>query len=244
MTIGQRLDRFLDWLRWPRARRAASQPPPAPRVEAPAPRTRVETSAPRVETVAPRVEASAPRVEAGFAPRTVPAAHLRRPEPYPPGGVSYPERREYQQAATRAFEMRGVRSCWACCSLLALSLAAIAGFIIWTIAATNPLWKAQDTSSAAFMLPSCQLKPLYTLINPSAAFLHGECVGTLRTILFSSEIADRQSGSPLCARVPAGTSISQLQDVLARYASEHPDQANSDFRRFVFTALHDSWPCK
>ena len=137
-----------------------------------------------------------------------------------------------------------MRVCWACCGLLALSLAAIAAFIVWTIAATNPLWKAEDTSSAAFMLPSCQLKPLHALINPSAAYLHGECVGTLRTIQLSSEVATQQAGSPLCARIPAGTSISQLQDVVARYASEHPDQTNNDFRRFVFAALHDAWPCK
>lgn len=136
------------------------------------------------------------------------------------------------------------RICWACCGLLALSLAAIAASVIWTLVATNPLWKAEDTSSAAFMLPRCQLRPLYALINPSAAFLHGECVGTLRTIQLSMEVADRQPSSPLCTRLPAGTSVAQLQDVVARFASEHPDQTNIDFRRFVFAALHDAWPCK
>lgn len=136
-----------------------------------------------------------------------------------------------------------MRNCWACCGLLVLGIAALAGFAIWTIAATNPLWKAEDGSSAAFMLPSCQLKPLHALINPPAAYLHGECIGTLRTILLSSEVADRQNG-PLCTKIPAGTSLSQVQDVVSRYASEHPDQTSSDFRRFAFAALHDAWPCK
>jgi len=135
-----------------------------------------------------------------------------------------------------------MRVCWACCGLLALAVAAIAAFIIWTIAATNPLWKAADAGSASFMLPSCQLSPLQALINPSAAYLHGECVGTLKSILLSAEV-ERQ-GTPVCTKIPAGTSLSQLQDVIARYAQEHPDQTNSDFRRFAFAALHDAWPCK
>ena len=133
--------------------------------------------------------------------------------------------------------------CWTCCGVLAVLIAAIAAFIVWTIAAINPLWKAEDVGSAKFMLPSCQLKPVQAFINPTAAYLHGRCIGTLESILLMSEVLTRQD-QPLCTKIPAGTTLGQIRDVVAKYAEAHPDQTNNDFRRFAYNALHEAWPCK
>jgi len=132
------------------------------------------------------------------------------------------------------------RVCWLCCGLLALFVGAAAAFIVWTIVATNPLWKAEDVGSANFMLPSCHLKPVQAFINPTAAYLHGRCIGTLESILLMSEV-DRQN---LCTKIPVGTTLAQIRDVVTKYAEDHPDQTNNDFRRFAFNALHEAWPCK
>ena len=134
------------------------------------------------------------------------------------------------------------RVCWVCCGLLAVFVGAVVAFIVWTIAATNPLWKAEDVGSANFMLPSCHLKPVQAFINPTAAYLHGRCIGTLESIMLMSEV-DRQN-PPLCTKIPVGTTLGQIRDVVAKYAEDHPDQTNNDFRRFAFNALHDAWPCK
>jgi hypothetical protein len=40
--------------------------------------------------------------------------------------------------------------CWGCCGLLLLLIAAIAAFRVWTIAATNPVWKAEDVVVAKY----------------------------------------------------------------------------------------------
>ena len=120
---------------------------------------------------------------------------------------------------------------------------AIAAVIVWTVAATNPLWKAEDVGSASFMLPSCKLKPVQAFINPTAAYLHGRCIGTLESILLMTEVIARQD-PPLCTKIPAGTTLGQIRDVLVKYAEEHPDQTNNDFRRFAYNAVHEAWPCK
>jgi hypothetical protein len=132
--------------------------------------------------------------------------------------------------------------CLACCGALAVLIAAILAFAVWTIAAINPLWKAQDVGSANFTLPACQLNPLQAFINPTASYLHGRCVGTLETILLMSEAA--QQTPPLCTKIPVGTTLGQLRDVVVKYAEEHPDQKNHDFRRFSYDALREEWPCR
>jgi hypothetical protein len=141
---------------------------------------------------------------------------------------------------TGSFKMRPI--CWACCGVLAALIAAIVAFIVWTVAVASPLWKAEDTGSAKFMLPSCKLQPVQVFINPTAAYLHGRCIGTLESILFMDVLA-RQEPS-LCTKIPAGTTPVQIRDVIMKYAQEHPDQTSNDFRRFAYSALHEAWPCK
>jgi Rap1a immunity proteins len=133
--------------------------------------------------------------------------------------------------------------CWVCCGVLAVLILAIAAFIVWTIAAINPLWKAEDVGSAKFTLPSCKLTPVQAFINPTAAYLHGRCVGTLESILLVTEVPAQQDPS-LCAKIPVGTTLGQIREVVAKYAEEHPDQTNNDFRRFALNAVHEAWPCK
>jgi Rap1a immunity proteins len=142
---------------------------------------------------------------------------------------------------TESLRMRTV--CWACCGILAISALTIAVFIVWAIAATSPLWKAEDAGSANSMLPFCKLKPAQLFFNPTAAYLHGRCIGVLDNTLLMTEMLARQDPS-LCARIPVGTTIGQVRDAVVKYAEEHPDQTNSDFRRFAYNAVHDTWPCK
>jgi Ssp1 endopeptidase immunity protein Rap1a len=126
---------------------------------------------------------------------------------------------------------------------LAVLIAAIVAFIVWTVAVASPLWKAEDIASAKFVLPSCKLRPVEAFINPTAAYLHGRCIGTLESILFMTDVLAKQEPS-LCTKIPAGTTPGQIRDVVIKYAEEHPDQANNDFRRFVYSALHEAWPCR
>jgi hypothetical protein len=133
--------------------------------------------------------------------------------------------------------------CWTCCGVLAVLIVAIAGSIVWTIATANPLWKGEDVGSAKFLVPFCKLKPVQAFINPTAAYLHGRCSGTLESIVLMTEVFQRQDPS-LCTKMPAGTTLGQVKDVVVKYADEHPDQTDNDFRRFAFRALREAWPCK
>ena len=47
-------------------------------------------------------------------------------------------------------------------------IAAMAAFTVWTIAATDPVWKAEDVGSANYMVPFCKLKPVEAFTNPNA----------------------------------------------------------------------------
>jgi len=133
--------------------------------------------------------------------------------------------------------------CWACCGVLAALILAIAAFIVWTIAATNPLWRAEDVGSAKSVMPFCKVEPALAFINPTAAYLHGRCIGVLDNILLTTEVLARQDPS-LCTKIPAGTTLGQVRDAVVKYAEAHPDQLNNDFRRFAFNAVHETWPCK
>ena len=81
----------------------------------------------------------------------------------------------------RVVQMRPV--CWGCCGVLILLIAAMAAFTVWTIAATNPVWKAEDVGSANYMVRFCRLKPVEAFTNPNAAYFHGRCIGTLETVM-------------------------------------------------------------
>jgi hypothetical protein len=132
--------------------------------------------------------------------------------------------------------------CWGCCGLLILLIAAIAAFIVWTTVATNPVWKAEDMSTASFLLRFCKLKPAEAFTNPNAAYFHGRCIGVLDNLKLMTELLPQQNPS-LCTKTPAGTTLGQMRDMVVKYADEHPDQTNNDFGRFAYTALHQAWPC-
>ena len=133
--------------------------------------------------------------------------------------------------------------CWGCCGVLILLILAIAAFVVWTIAATNPVWKAEDVGSANFMVPFCKLKPAEAFINPNAAYLRGRCIGMLENVKLMTHVLPRQDPS-MCTKVPVGTTPGQMRDVVVRYAEAHPNQINIDFGRFAYNALHEAWPCK
>jgi Rap1a immunity proteins len=133
--------------------------------------------------------------------------------------------------------------CWGCCIALILLIVAVVTFIVWTIAATNPVWKAEDVGSANFMVPFCQVKPIEAFTNPNAAYLHGRCIGVLENVMLMTDVLPRQDPS-VCTKIPAGTTLGQMRDVVIKYAEEHPNQINSDFGRFAYNALHQAWPCK
>jgi len=133
--------------------------------------------------------------------------------------------------------------CWGCCGLLILLIAAMAAFTVWTIAATNPVWKAEDVGSANYMVRFCRLKPVEAFTNPNAAYLHGRCIGILETVMLMTDVLPRQDPS-LCVKIPVGTTLGQMRDVVAKYAEEHPNQTNNDFGRFAYSALREAWPCK
>jgi hypothetical protein len=133
--------------------------------------------------------------------------------------------------------------CWVCCGLLILLIAAIAAFIVWTIVVTSPVWKSADVGSANFMLPFCKLAPAETFTNPNAAYLHGRCIGVLENVMLMTDVLPRQD-SATCVKIPAGTTVGQLRDVVLEYAEKNPNQTNNDFGRFAFNAVREAWPCK
>jgi hypothetical protein len=45
-------------------------------------------------------------------------------------------------------------------------------------------------------------------------------------------------------KIPVGTTLGQMRDVVVKYADEHPNQTQNDFGRFAYNALHEAWPCK
>ena len=132
--------------------------------------------------------------------------------------------------------------CWGCCGVLIVLIAATAAFIVWTTVATNPVWKAEDMGTASFLLRFCKLKPAEAFTNPNAAYFHGRCIGVLENLKLMTEILPRQNPSE-CTKIPAGTTLGQMRDVVAKYANDHPDQTNNDLGRFAYTALHQAWPC-
>jgi hypothetical protein len=133
--------------------------------------------------------------------------------------------------------------CWSCCGVLILLVAAIAAFIVWTVVATNPVWKAEDAGTAKFIVPFCKLKPVEAFTNPNAAYLHGRCIGILENVSLMTDVLPRPDRST-CTKIPVGTTLGQMRDVVIKYAEEHPDQTNNDFGRFAYNALHEAWPCK
>jgi hypothetical protein len=78
--------------------------------------------------------------------------------------------------------------CWGCCGVPILLIAAMAAFTVWTIAATNPVWKAEDVGSANYMVPFCKLKPVEAFTNPNAAYLHGRCIGILENVTLTTDV--------------------------------------------------------
>lgn len=140
-----------------------------------------------------------------------------------------------------SLEMRPV--CWTCCGVLILLIAAIAAFIVWTIVVTSPVWKAEDVGSAKFMLPFCKLKPVEAFINPNAAYLHGRCIGVLENVMLMTDVLPRQDPA-VCTKIPVGTTVGQLRDVVVTFADRYPNQTSNDFGRFAFNALREAWPCK
>jgi Rap1a immunity proteins len=133
--------------------------------------------------------------------------------------------------------------CWSCCGVLILLVAAIAAFIVWTVVATNPVWKAEDAGTANFIVPFCKLKPVEAFTNPNAAYLHGRCIGILENVSLMTDVLPRPDRST-CTKIPVGTTLGQMRDVVIKYAEEHPDQTKNDFGRFAYNALHEAWPCK
>jgi hypothetical protein len=133
--------------------------------------------------------------------------------------------------------------CWSCCGALILLIAAIAGFIVWTIVATNPVWKAEDAGAANFIVPFCKLKPVEAFTNPNAAYLHGRCIGILENVSLMTEVLPRPDRST-CTKIPVGTTLGQMRDAVIKYAEQHPNQTSNDFGRFAYNALHETWPCK
>jgi hypothetical protein len=126
---------------------------------------------------------------------------------------------------------------------LILFIAALVAFIVWTTVATNPVWKAEEMSTASFLLRFCKLKPAEAFTNPNAAYFHGRCIGVLENLKLTMEMLPQQNPA-LCTKIPAGTTLSQMRDVIMKYADEYPDQSNNDLGRFAYTALHQAWPCK
>jgi hypothetical protein len=133
--------------------------------------------------------------------------------------------------------------CWGCCGVLILLIAATAAFIVWTTVATNPVWKAEDMGTASFLLRFCKLEPAEAFTNPNAAYFHGRCIGVLENLKLMTEMLPQQNSS-VCTKVPAGTTLGKMRDVVVKYADEHPDQTNNDLGRFAYTASHQAWPCK
>jgi hypothetical protein len=41
-------------------------------------------------------------------------------------------------------------------------------------------------------------------------------------------------------KIPVGTTLGQMRDVVAKYAEERPNQTNNDFGRFAYNALHEA----
>jgi len=119
----------------------------------------------------------------------------------------------------------------------------MAAFTVWTIAATNPVWKAEDVGSANYMVPFCKLKPGEAFTNPNAAYLHGRCIGILENVTLMTDVLPRPDPST-CTKIPVGTTLGQMRDVVVKYADEHPNQTQNDFGRFAYNALHEAWPCK
>jgi hypothetical protein len=74
---------------------------------------------------------------------------------------------------------------------LILLIAATAAFTVWTIAATNLVWNAEDVGSANYMVRFCRLKPVEAFTNPNAAYLHGRCIGTLETVMLMTDVLPR-----------------------------------------------------
>src|SRR5258708_38110437 len=100
--------------------------------------------------------------------------------------------------------------CWGCCGVLILLIAAMAAFTVWTIAATNPVGKAEDVGSANYMVRFGRLKPVEAFTNPNAAFFHRRCIVTLETVMLVTDVLPRQH-PPLCLVIPVVTPLVQMR---------------------------------
>ena len=85
--------------------------------------------------------------------------------------------------------------------------------------------------TASFLLRFCKLKPAEAFTNPNAAYFHGRCIGVLENLKLMTEMLPQQNSS-VCTKIPAGTTLGQMRDVVVKYAEEHPNQTQNDFGRF------------
>jgi hypothetical protein len=118
-----------------------------------------------------------------------------------------------------------------------------------TITAANAAAE-EDVRSAHFMLPYCKLTSKQTKANSRNALIYGQCFGMVYGIVYmlqvvrQAEAAGKAQLDPvLCTDIPGDITFERLVDVVVKYGSTHPDQAQR-FEDLAFSALRDAWPCK
>jgi hypothetical protein len=88
-----------------------------------------------------------------------------------------------------------------------------------------------------------QTRASRSLYKPNAAYLYGRCIGIFENVTLMTDVLPRPDSST-CTKIPVGTTLGQMRDVVVNYAEENPNQTKNDFGRFAYNALDEPWPCK
>jgi hypothetical protein len=95
---------------------------------------------------------------------------------------------------------------------------------------------AEDTRSAAAMLPHCR-----AWLDPSTRdAIGGSCIGIVGTLSFVSRVLDE--GLKFCH--PSNLPPERMLGTVIEFVETHPERIQEDFRLLALTAMHNAWPCR
>jgi hypothetical protein len=96
----------------------------------------------------------------------------------------------------------------------------------------------EDTSSANYFLPGCQL---FAGENVQVSdFKAGACAGIVETLLFMNTLVLMNT----LACPPRTSTLGQATRVVVAYIKQRPTRMHENFIMLAREALIDAWPCK
>ena len=108
--------------------------------------------------------------------------------------------------------------------------------LVFSLAWSTSAMAAEDTRSAAFMLPHCK-----NSLDPSTRdAIGGSCIGIVGTLSFVSRVLDE--GLKFCH--PSNLPPEQMLGKVIEFVETHPERMQEDFRLLALTAMHNAWPCR